>query len=135
MHISAIEPLMPEENRQATLVDLSTELIATASALATRLPPNVVDSIGDLVRSMDCYYSNLIEGHDTRPRDIDRALADDFSKDAKRRELQLEAKAHIEVQQLIDTNQVRFETSSHYIQWIHQAFCDRMPEGPVNPAC
>jgi Fic family protein len=24
-----------------------------------------------------CYYSNLIEGHNTHPRDIDRALADD----------------------------------------------------------
>ena len=24
---------------------------------------------------MNCYYSNLIEGHNTRPRDIERALA------------------------------------------------------------
>ena len=30
---------------------------------------------------MNTYYSNLIEGHDTRPRDIERALAGDFDND------------------------------------------------------
>jgi hypothetical protein len=44
------------------------------------------------------YCSNLIEDHNTHPRDIDRALNDEYSKDPKRRELQLEARAHIEVQ-------------------------------------
>ena len=51
---------------------------------------------------MNCYYSNLIEGHDTHPVDIERALKDDYSADAKKRDLQLEAKAHITVQQWID---------------------------------
>jgi hypothetical protein len=59
-------------------------------------------SIGDLVRSMNCYYSNLIEGHNTLPIDIDRALRDDCAGDHKRRNLQLEARAHIDVQRLID---------------------------------
>ncbi|ASV84481.1 hypothetical protein CES85_5275 [Ochrobactrum quorumnocens] len=30
--------------------------------------------LADLVRSMNCYYSNLIEGHNTHPVDIERAL-------------------------------------------------------------
>jgi hypothetical protein len=48
---------------------------------------------------MNCYYSNLIEGHDTHPRDIDRALAHaDYSNDPQMRALQKEAVAHIEVQ-------------------------------------
>jgi len=41
---------------------------------------------------MNCYYSNLIEGHNTHPIDIERALRDDYSTDARRRNLQLEAK-------------------------------------------
>ena len=51
---------------------------------------------------MNCYYSNLIEGHDTHPVDIERALKGDYSPDAQKRDLQLEAKAHIAVQQWID---------------------------------
>ena len=47
---------------------------------------------------MNCYYSNLIEGHDTHPIDIERALKNDYSQDAHKRDLQLEAKAHIAVQ-------------------------------------
>ena len=30
---------------------------------------------------MNCYYSNLIEGHNTLPIDIERALAGDFAQD------------------------------------------------------
>ena len=56
---------------------------------------------------MNCYYSNLIEGHDTHPVDIERALKNDYSRDEKKRDLQLEAKAHIIVQQGIDTGALR----------------------------
>jgi Fic family protein len=50
---------------------------------------------------MNCYYSNLIEGHDTHPVDIERALKNDYSQDRRKRDLQLEAKAHIAVQRWI----------------------------------
>ena len=59
-------------------------------------------ALSDLVRAMNCYYSNLIEGHDTHPVDIERALNEEFSNDPEQRDLQLEAKAHIEVQAWID---------------------------------
>ncbi len=97
-----MEPMVPAEGAQA-LDDEVFSLIAESNQLAGRIHPILRDSIGDLVRSMNCYYSNLIEGHDTHPRDIDRALADDFSSEPKKRELQKEAVAHIHVQQLIDT--------------------------------
>ena len=51
---------------------------------------------------MNCYYSNLIEGHDTHSIDIERALNEEFSSDPEQRNLQLEARAHIEVQRWID---------------------------------
>jgi Fic family protein len=62
----------------------------------------MVSSLADLVRSMNCYYSNLIEGHDTHPIDIERALAEDFSASPEKRNLQLEARAHIHVQRWLD---------------------------------
>ena len=92
---------MPEEGI-GPLEDAVMLLTAEANQLAGRIHPILRESIGNLVRSMNCYYSNLIEGHDTHPRDIDRALANDFSTEPKKRELQKEAVAHIYVQQLID---------------------------------
>jgi len=126
--VNSMEPLMPEEGRHPQIVDMATELVAKANKLAGRLQPEIAASIGNLVRSMNCYYSNLIEGHDTHPIDIERALASDFSKDIKQRELQLEAKAHIEVQRLIDFNQIPFEVSADFIKKLHFEFCDRLPE-------
>jgi Fic family protein len=98
-----MEPLVPADNKELT--DLATDLVAKASGLAARLSPALRSSIGDLVRSMNCYYSNLIENHNTTLIDIDRALKDDFAKEPEKRNLQLEAKAHIEVQAMIDRGQ------------------------------
>jgi Fic family protein len=62
----------------------------------------VLSALADLVRAMNCYYSNLIEGHDTHPVDIERALKNEYSAEREKRNLQLEARAHIAVQQWID---------------------------------
>jgi hypothetical protein len=70
---TAIEPVLPDE-RHHDIEDLAYELVSSASSLAGQFNPTVRDAVGDLVRSMNCYYSNLIEGHNTLPRDIERAL-------------------------------------------------------------
>jgi Fic family protein len=79
---------------------------------------------------MNCYYSNLIEGHDTHPVDIERALKSDFSKDARQRNLQLEARAHISVQQWIDHGGLK-KGRAYLVEGIleiHRRFCDLLPE-------
>ena len=125
--ISLMEPVMPPEGDRQ-LDDLVFDLVTKASTLAGQLNPTVQTSIGSLVRSMNCYYSNLIEGHYTHPRDIERALATDFSSNLEKRNLQLEAKAHIEVQQLIDLGETPLHpTSTEFIQWLHKEFCARLP--------
>jgi len=128
MDITTMEPMVPEEGMRA-LEDMVVQLIAEANQLAGRIHPILRESIGDLVRSMNCYYSNLIEGHDTHPRDIDRALANDFSSEPKKRELQKEAVAHIHVQQLIDTGRDpdAWPASAAYAAWLHEEFCSRLP--------
>ncbi|WBH15310.1 Fic family protein [Sphingomonas radiodurans] len=123
-----MEPMVPEEASRL-LDDDILPLIAEANQLAGRIHPILRNSIGDLVRSMNCYYSNLIEGHDTHPRDIDRALANDFSIEPKKRDLQQEAVAHIHVQQLIDTGRDpdAWPASAAYASWLHEEFCSRLP--------
>jgi len=124
-----MEPMMPREGERR-LDDPAIELVRKASALAGHLNPTVQRSLGALVRSMNCYYSNLIEGHDTHPRDIDRALAKDYAKEPRRRALQLEAFAHIEVQKRIDEDEEEKAdpTSTQYVLWLHREFCERLPE-------
>lgn len=128
MNITAFEPLMPPEG-DAKLEELAITLVARSNQLAGQLHPNARDSIGGLVRSMNCYYSNLIEGHNTHPREIDRALADEYSPDPNKRALQKEARAHIEVQRMIDAgaDPQLSPTSTDYLKWIHYEFCRRLP--------
>jgi Fic family protein len=121
--------MLPEESNRE-LEDIAFELTSKASSLAGQINPIVTLAIGNLVRSMNCYYSNLIEGHDTHPRDIDRALHRSFSSQPKKRALQLEAVAHIEVQKAID--QGRDDPSAPlttaYALWLHREFCGRLPD-------
>jgi Fic family protein len=129
MKVTAMEPMMPRTEATA-LDDLAFDLVARANHLAGQVQPGVREGIGDLVRSMNCYYSNLIEGHDTHPRDIDAALEEHYSDDAGKRSLQREARAHIEVQRLIDCGHDPDEspTSIKYIHWLHREFYQRLPE-------
>ena len=76
-HTSLMEPMLPSEGAGG-LSDLAIDLLARASRFAGRLNPVVRQSVGELVRSMNCYYSNLIAGHDTHPGDIDRVLAQHY---------------------------------------------------------
>ena len=84
------------------LADRIADLIAAATKLDHALPTETAQSLADVVRVMNCYYSNLIEGHNTRLKEIEAALDDAFDEDAKRRSLQVEARAHIRVQAHID---------------------------------
>lgn len=74
-----IEPCFFEEHIPAELADLSVDIQREAARLGQGLHPDSAAELADLVRVMNCYYSNLIEGHNTRPRDIERALAAHFA--------------------------------------------------------
>jgi Fic family protein len=128
--IGLFEPLMISEGAadRARLNDLTLELAEKSAAFRSRLPDSIAAALADLVRSMNCYYSNLIEGHDTHPIDIERALANDYSADPKKRDLQLEAKAHIAVQKWIDDGGMDAPaTSPEMIIALHRRFCELLP--------
>src|SRR6266478_5963364 len=125
-----MEPLLIGETsrHRGALTDLAVELAQKAAGFRRSLPESLVTSLADLVRAMNCYYSNLIEGHDTHPVDIERALKNDYSKDAHKRDLQLEAKAHINVQKWIDGGGLRGRAlTSDGIREIHRRFCEELP--------
>lgn len=130
--VSLMEPLRLGEGyrHRAGITDLAFDLTQKSAGLRRSLPDSLLTSLADLVRSMNCYYSNLIEGHDTHPIDIERALKNDYSKDARKRDLQLEAKAHITVQKWIDAGALRggLAMAAESIREIHRRFCELLPE-------
>lgn len=128
---SLMEPLLISETSRhhGALVDLAVELAAQSAGLRRSLPEGILKAIADLVRAMNCYYSNLIEGHDTHPIDIERALRDDYSKNIETRNLQLEAKAHIAVQRWIDEGNLSGRaTTIQGICEVHRRFGERLPD-------
>jgi len=126
-----IEPARLEEAPEA-IADVIAELSAASAALGARLHPTTAVNLADLVRLMNCYYSNLIEGHNTRPRDIERALAGDLDEDEGRRNLQLEAAAHVRLQEEIDRlsaeDRLPEPASCDFIRWLHAEFYRDAPE-------
>lgn len=129
--VSQMEPLLIHEGspHRMRLTDLALELAAKAAGFRRSLPNGVSRSIAELVRSMNCYYSNLIEGHDTHPIDIERALKKDFSSNTKKRNLQLEAVAHISVQQWIDAGGLKGRAATtEGLCETHRRFCELLPE-------
>jgi Fic family protein len=129
--ITVMEPLLIGETsrHRGKLTDLALELAQKAAGFRRSLPDSLLASLADLVRAMNCYYSNLIEGHDTHPVDIERALKNDYSKDAHKRDLQLEAKAHIAVQEWIDRGGLKGRAvTSDGIRETHRRFCELLPE-------
>jgi Fic family protein len=129
--VSLMEPMRISETspHRGDLADLAMELAAHSTGFRRSLPEGVLAALADLVRAMNCYYSNLIEGHDTHPVDIERALKNDYSTNTEQRNLQLEAKAHIAVQQWVDQGGLGSHcTSSDGICEIHKRFGELLPE-------
>jgi Fic family protein len=129
--IAEMEPLLIDESGRfrGPLTDLAVELAQKSARFRGSLPESLLTSLADLVRAMNCYYSNLIEGHYTHPIDIERAQKNDYSKDIPKRNLQLEAKAHIEVQKWIDKGGLnRRALTVEGICEIHRRFCELLPE-------
>lgn len=130
-HVSAMEPLLPR-HPGGRLATLSAEILKASGRLAGQVhSPLVRQRLADLVREMNCYYSNLIEGHKTMPRDIERALRQDFSPDETQRDNQHLSVAHIAVEKLLEQRLAEGDPdlySSDFLCWLHREFYIRLPE-------
>ena len=123
------EPLMPADARMEPLLARAHDLSRAATLLAgTRVPPE----LRSLLRSMNSYYTNRIEGQHTRPHEIDQALRKDFSKDAKLAAKQRLAVAHIEAEVALEQRYAgddgaRALYSADAVRVMHRALFGRLP--------
>ncbi len=121
--LARIEPTGLERLSGPT-ADAVAGLAAASASLGQALHPRTAANLAGLIRIMNTYYSNLIEGHHTRPRDIERALRDDLDRDAAVRDLQLEAAAHVRVQAEVDRlwgeGTLPEPASGDFLRWLHR---------------
>ena len=126
-----IEPTLLDEV-PGEVSDVAAELAAASSHLGASLHPTIAASLANLVRIVNTYYSNLIEGLNTPPRDIAHALEGQFARDDERRYLQLEAAAHVRVQRDIDRRAAAAElgepAAPDFLRALHREFYREAPE-------
>ena len=129
--ISDMKPLLPED-RDGKLAGLGLEVLRRAERMRSALHPITRRGVVDLVRSMNSYYSNLIEGHRTTPRDIDAALRHEFAGNRQQRELQQLHWAHVETQLWMESELARRVPadicSAEFLCQLHREFYQRLPE-------
>ncbi|MFP6773897.1 MAG: Fic family protein, partial [Alphaproteobacteria bacterium] len=129
--VAFMEPMLITGSAKSReeLADLALEPTALSTGLRRSLPEGIVSALSDLVRSMNCYYSNLIEGHYIHSVDIERALNEDYSQDPKKRDLQREAITHVKVQTWIDRDGLFGQaTSATGILEVHRRFSELLPD-------
>lgn len=126
---AAMEPLFPDQD--GSLADIAIEIYKVSAQVAGHVHPMVFRELEELLRVVNSYYSNLIEGNSTHPVEVMRAMDQEFSHDPAKRALQEESVAHIEVQRLIERRLQEESslpvTSVDFLTWIHREFYQRLP--------
>lgn len=118
------------ENVPMALSDLAIQIRREGDTLGRRLHPDSAAELRSMTRTMNAYYSNLIEGHNTKPREIEAALAGRMD-EIENRPLALEAVAHVRTQEWIDAiadaAELPSPVSMDFLLEIHRRFYDLMP--------
>ena len=121
---------MPAEGSMGPLLERASDLTRAAAAFGAASGQPAPLELRALLRSMNSYYTNRIEGEHTRPSDIERALQQDFSANAELARKQRLAVAHIRTEQLCETEierrlaaQIdggsRWLSSTEALTWLH----------------
>jgi Fic family protein len=129
MPASSFQPLLPEGGSIDPLLALAAELIAEGYRLEAAAG-QLSDTLAPLLRAMNSYYTNRIEGQQTRPTDIERALHRQFDADQVQARRQRLALAHIEAEVALEATLPgsRAELySSKFVERIHAELYLKLP--------
>ncbi len=128
----AMEPMLPSDATidKSGLPDLTLELERKAAMLSGMVKPATFAVLEEHMRVINSYYSNLIEGNSTHPREIRKAMRGDYDLDPIKRDLQLESLAHINVQRQLGELDVSddFLLSEQCFLDIHRMFYNEIPK-------
>ena len=127
---AAMFPLFPEGEGKQELAKLALELLEEDAKLQFSRPFAITSAVSKVVENMNTYYTNKIEGYDTHPLDIEKALNGNFSNKPEKKNLQLLAKAHLETAKKVlgIYNNKNDIYSFELLKKIHLSFYELLPE-------
>jgi Fic family protein len=130
-HPAQMEPLLPSEQKLGALLEQAGDLIRAADRLAGMCQPGALAGLRGLLRAMNSYYSNRMEGQHTLPLEIEQALRNDYSKDADLARRQRLALAHMGTEVQLEQHSTRWMAQQVWdvqmVQDIHQDLFARLP--------
>jgi Fic family protein len=106
-NISQFEPLIPSELNSRALYEKAHVLLTEANALSGQANATLMEGLAPMLRAMNSYYTNRIEGQHTLPREIEAAVARNYDTNDDIRRKQHLAIAHMQAEQWAE---------SHYAQ-------------------
>lgn len=125
------EPLLPTLPHP-DLEALAEEVCRRAFELKRLVHPVTEARLAKLLRSVNSYYSNRIEGQQTHPKDIERALRKSFSKEPAKARLQRLAIAHIRTQEAMEIQLAQTPGlpvfGADFLASLHRGFYGRLPK-------
>ncbi len=123
---------MPGEHKLGPLLEQAHLLQGSAFRLGGLCQAGALKDLRTLLRAMNSYYTNKIEGQHTLPLEIEQALDGDFSPDADKARRQRLAVAHMDCEEQLE---VRWSGWSAANVWapqmvadIHQDLFARLPD-------
>jgi Fic family protein len=124
-----MEPLLPGDHVLGGSLELAHDLQHEAHRLTGACQDGVAQELRALLRQMNSYYSNKIEGQHTLPTDIQSALGNDYSDDADKARRQRLAIAHIRTEEWIEAQQAPLGQlySAAVVRVIHQHLFEQLP--------
>mgnify|MGYP000403920317 FL=1 len=130
--MKGITPCLPLDPKLALpLKDKAIEVYKRSARLEASVPPGLKSAVTHLLRFVNSYYSNKIEGNNTKPADVIRAQhANEEELDPAIRDDHKEVVSHLIAQKFLASNQPSASevSSAEFVQWIHELFFQDLSE-------
>jgi len=124
LYFTPVLPIDIHGNIDEELLSLAEKVCINSAVLEGNYNSIVLDSIKELLRTTNSYYSNQIESEGTHPIDIEKAMKKEFSSDMKEKRLQFLSLAYIQTQKKLEllVNETKNIFTQEFILNIHRSF-------------
>jgi len=127
-----IEPAFPNDGEMVEVLDKVADLRAAAAQLSASAGPASRAVLTPLLRAMNSYYTNKIEGQHTYPADLEAAIEQNFSKESETYRRQQLAIAHMRLETELEPLALQLswaeQFSQDWISRIHRQLYEQLPE-------
>lgn len=127
----ALTPILPGRKLIGPLKDMATEVVTASAGLEKSIAKVTARNLGERLRLINSYYSNLIEGHKTTIPEIEAALVNRFVEKPERRYAQELCAAHVLTEREFMTELERDPhmdiCSADVLSRLHASFYSHLP--------